>query len=159
MTALSLRPASRTGLVAFAALWSTGCFLFETPCQRVSNSVCTVPGEEKSCVFLKDVARDNKPAQDLCTRIEPTAISYAKDPDAVLLKAKWVASRLLLGAVGFIGELTTETTRAKLDRAGEEAGEQLKKAGEELDKAAQKLGDAAGEAAKAIGTASEELTK
>jgi hypothetical protein len=89
----------------------------------VASSICTIPGEEDSCTFFRGLARDNQLAQDACAKIEADAVAYAKEPDSLVNKGKWLVHRLAMKAVGFVGEATKTTPGQKLDRALEKAGE------------------------------------
>jgi hypothetical protein len=125
------------------AVASSGCFLVQTPCQKVANSICTIPGEERSCEFLKSAPRDNELAQKACTELQPSAEAYARSPDSLVQKAKWLAARAVLATFGFAGEITREATGTKVEKAGK--------------KAAKRLAEAADEAVEAIGEAVDDL--
>jgi len=126
------------------ALSASGCFLFETPCGKVAGSVCTIPGEEATCTWLKSVARDNTMAQDVCTKVEPDAAAYAKEPGNLLARGKWALSSAGLRVVGFVGDLTKTTNSEKADKAVEKAGEKLKEAGEAVGDAVKEVGNVVG---------------
>lgn len=135
-------------VVGAAALVSGGCAFFESNCGRVASSICTIPGEEATCTWLRGVARDNEPAQELCEKVESDAVAYAKEPGSLVAKGRWFASSLGLRAVGFVGDLTRETPGQKLDKA--------------LDKgraASGKAKEAANDALDAVRSAFEEATK
>lgn len=119
-----------------------GCSLFESSCGRVASSICTIPGEEDSCTFFRRLARDNQLAQDTCEKIAPDAVAYARDPNSLLLKGKWLVHRLAMTAIGFVGEATKPTPGQKLDRALDKAGEAAEKAGEAAREGAAAVKDA-----------------
>lgn len=124
------RPVLALSLVLAVA--STGCAWLQTPCGRVANAICTVPGEAASCEFLRGVQRDNELAQSTCEKLESPAKAYAQAPDSLLHKGGWAAASVALRAAGFVGEATKPTPQQKIERAGRKLGDGIREAGEAL---------------------------
>lgn len=135
-------------LVGAVLVGTAGCSLFQTPCGRVADSICAVPGEAASCTFLKGLRSENGLAQKTCRSLEPSAKAYAADPASLLEKARWLAARVALGAVGFVGDQVARTPEDKLRKAGAEVGDAARNAGEALGDAAKNAGDAIKDAVK-----------
>ena len=121
-----LRSALLGSLVALAS----GCTFFQTPCDRLAADVCRIPGEEKSCEFLRSAKRANEPLQAVCTELESSARSYAANPKSLIEKGKWFGARALLSSVGFVVEQMMQDPKEKLEAAGVRVREGLEHAGE-----------------------------
>ena len=127
-------------LVAIAVL--AACSLFTTPCDRVAASICSIPGEESSCTFLRGLRSNNEAAQGLCKGLESSARSYAEHKDSLLEKGRWIGARAVLATVGFVGERLADEPARKLEAAGEKVQEGLELAGEKVRDGVEQAGDA-----------------
>lgn len=125
-----------------------GCSFLQSPCDKVASSICSIPGEEESCRFLKSAKSANEPLQKACMRLEPVASNYAGDPNSIFNKARWVAGRVELAALGFVGEVTAKRPAEKLEAAGEKLEEAGAKVREGLEQAGDALKDAVRDAAR-----------
>lgn len=132
-------------LGSLSLLALAGC---QSPCGRVASAICTIPGEEASCRFLRDLPSDNEPAQAACKELKGPAEAYALEPDSTMQKVRWTAAAVALRGVGLAGDVL---------KAGKAAGDAAKGGAEDAERLAREAADRAGEAAKDVEKAAREV--